>query len=437
MILTQATGRGECKEEKAVPNDAIQKDRYAWVIAAMGTFVVMGAIGFARFGYTLILPKMLTDLNLTDVQTGYIATSNLLGYLIFSLVCGLIATRYGPKIVIVLSLIVTAAGLFCTGLSNSYAAAAFWRFIAGSGGGGANVPMMGLISAWFSSKNRGLASGIITSGSSFALLISGLVLPPLMASGRTIPLLANSGLGNGWRIGWYLLGVITLLIAAAAGLVLRNRAALPSPKEAISSSIKTRPTRILSFGILRSKNFWILASLYAIFGFSYVIFATFFARYLTGEAALSERTAGSLWSGIGAVSIISGFLWGAASDRFGRKIALICIFTLQASAYLIFSVGQAMPAYIIASFLFALTAWSIPAVMGAAIGDIFGPQAAPALFGLITMIFGAGQALGPTIAGAVAEQAGSFSPAYKIAAAVALAGAIIATRLPAKAVSRR
>ena len=96
-----------------------------------------------------------------------------------------------------------------------------------------------------------------------------------------------------------------------------------------------------------------------------------------------------------------------------------------------------MPAYIIASFLFALTAWSIPAVMGAAIGDIFGPQAAPALFGLITMIFGAGQALGPTIAGAVAEQAGSFSPAYKIAAAVALAGAIIATRLPAKAVSRR
>jgi MFS family permease len=70
--------------------------------------------------------------------------------------------------------------------------------------------------------------------------------------------------------------------------------------------------------------------------------------------------------------------------------------------------------------LFALTAWSIPALMAALCGDRFGARLAPAALGLITLVFGLGQALGPWLAGAIADATHSFAPAFLVAGATAL-----------------
>lgn len=373
--------------------------RYAWAIAISGVFIVMGALGFARFGYTLILPRMLEALSLSDTQAGAIATANMLGYLLFSLLAGLAATRYGPRPVILVSIALTSAALFCTGLSGGFASASMWRFLAGAGGGGANVPMMGLIAAWFTSKRRGLASGIAVSGSSFALLFTGLVLPPVMASGGS----------GGWRGAWFLLGGITVGITVASIFVIKNAHTVQKRKEKLRKHI--------------GPGLWKLSGLYILFGFSYVIFATFFARFLQSEAGFSESEIGRLWSLIGAISIASGFLWGAASDRFGRGPAFAGIFFIQSIAYGLFWLGNGAPAFVIGTVLFGLTAWSIPAVMGAAVGDMYGPRAAPAVFGFVTLVFGIGQAAGPAFAGRMADVVGSYRPAFLSAAIAALAAA--------------
>ena len=383
--------------------NARENNSYAWIIAGAGVLVIMGAIGLARFGYTLILPRMTAALDMSETGAGGIATVNMIGYLLFSLAGGVLATKYSPRVVIAVSLAITGAALCGAGLSQDLPTAAFWRFFAGAGGG-ANVPMMGLVSAWFSSKRRGLASGIIVSGSSFALLLTGMILPPVMTAHPTA----------GWRHAWYLLGAATLLIAIVAILVLRDS---PAGTQRPARGRKKQRVKIV-----RLHRAWPLAGLYMLFGFSYVIFATFFARYLSLEAMLSERTVGGLWSLIGGVSIASGFLWGIVSDKFGRRVAFACIFALQGATYLIFALWQAMPGYVLATLLFALTAWSIPAVMGAAVGDAFGPAAAPAVFGFVTLIFGVGQSLGPVIAGAVADLAGTYKSAFLLAAAAALLG---------------
>jgi nitrate/nitrite transporter NarK len=311
-------------------------------------------------------------------------------------------------------LAITGLALSLTGMANGLATAALYRFFAGAGGG-ANVPMMGLNSAWFSSERRGLASGITVSGSSFALLLTGFVLPPIMAASS-----------SGWRNAWYLLGSATIVIAAISLMVIRDRPAGMTKKKSNKQTLSLR--------MMKSKAMWLLAGLYLLFGFSYVIFVTFFARYLRSEALLAEQTIGRLWSLIGGLSIASGFLWGFVSDRFGRRTALVWIFALQSAGYFTFAVWQAMPGYIVATLLFAVTAWSIPAVMAAAVGDFFGATAAPAVLGFITLIFGIGQTVGPTVAGAIADAASTFKPAFLLAAIVALAGAplslFIRSRLP-------
>jgi MFS family permease len=172
--------------------------------------------------------------------------------------------------------------------------------------------------------------------------------------------------------------------------------------------------------VYRSVLLWRLALIYFAFGFSYIIYATFFIGHLVRDISFTPEAAGLLWMQVGIVSLPSGFLWGSLSDRFGRKVMLVCVFTLQALSFGLFGISQS-PAMIYASAaLFALTAWSIPALMAALVGDTFGSRLAPAALGLVTTIFGIGQALGPWCAGALADAANSFSLAFVIAGAVAL-----------------
>jgi len=70
---------------------------YAWVILIVGTLVVFGSLGLARFGYTMLLPAMQAGLELDNTQAGALATGNLVGYLALSVVGGALAAHYGPR----------------------------------------------------------------------------------------------------------------------------------------------------------------------------------------------------------------------------------------------------------------------------------------------------------------------------------------------------
>ena len=56
--------------------------------------------------------------------------------------------------------------------------------------------------------------------------------------------------------------------------------------------------------------------------------------------------------------------------------------------------------------------------------DKLGPKLAPAALGFITLFFGIGQAAGPGVAGAIADAAGSFVPAFVLAGSIAFLGAV-------------
>jgi predicted MFS family arabinose efflux permease len=172
--------------------------------------------------------------------------------------------------------------------------------------------------------------------------------------------------------------------------------------------------------VYRSGLLWRLAAIYFGFGFSYIIYSTFFVRYLVGEAGFSRVNAGTLWFQVGVGSVMSGFLWGAVSDRWSRRAALVWVFGLQGGAFLLFGFGREIGLVYLSAALFASTAWSIPALMAALCGDVFGARLAPAALGLVTVVFGLGQALGPVLAGAIADAEHSFARAFTLAGVVAL-----------------
>ena len=93
---------------------------YAWVVLAVGAFVVFGALGLARFGYSLLLPSMQNALNIDNSGTGGLATVNLVGYLVLALIGGALSSRYGPRLVISLGMMVVGIGMLLTGTAKSF-----------------------------------------------------------------------------------------------------------------------------------------------------------------------------------------------------------------------------------------------------------------------------------------------------------------------------
>ncbi len=401
---------------------------YGYLILVIGVATVTAALGFARFGYTMILPGMKAGLGLTDAQAGDLAMANMIGYLVLALACGFLSAHFSPRRIITVFMMLVSASMLITGIAPDFGTAFAGRLLAGMGGGGTNIPVMGLVVGWFAMSRRGLAAGVTVSGSSFGLLITGL----------TIPLIMNAGGAEGWRYSWYFLSALSLGIAVLCGVFLRDTPAGEglAPVGAARERASGDGPAPRSYSpmeswrlVYRSFSVWHLALIYALFGFSYIIYTTFFVRYLSWEAGFSLESAGRLWSLIGLVSVASGFLWGSVSDKFGRKYALACVFVLQCACYLLFGLWKAMPGYLISSLIFALTAWSIPAIMAALSGDMLGAKLAPAALGFITLFFGIGQALAPFVSGRIADAYGSYTLAFVIAGGASLGGGVLSLLL--------
>ena len=390
---------------------------YGIIVLALIMCSVFGSLGLARFGYTSILPAMQEGLRLSNMQTGALQTLNLVGYLLTVVFAGILAARYGPRIVIALSLLIVSLSMMLTGFIPTVEAACVGRFFAGVGGAGGNIPAMGLVSSWFGMRRRGLASGVAVAGSSVGLIVTG----PL------IPAILNRYGAEGWRVSWYVLGALGLGVFALCVLFLRNhpdekgiRPVGESNAEGIARS-KGKSASSLDWKLVyKSRVLWQLATIYCAFGFSYIIYSTFFVRHLVKDCGFTAGSAGTLWMQIGMVSLVSGFIWGSVSDRWGRRMALLLVFTLQGISFAVFGLSRDASAIYFSSALFALTAWSIPALMAALAGDVFGPRLAPAALGLMTIVFGIGQALGPYFAGALADATQSFSAAFVIAGIASL-----------------
>lgn len=398
---------------------------YGWVIAATGSLCIVACLGFGRFALGMLLPSMAATLKLSYAQMGFISTGNFIGYLVSVFFSGMIVARIGQRSFIFLSLLVVGLTMAMLSKSQAFAGLLALYVLTGMGTGGANVSMMSLASAWFARKRRGKAAGFMSSGSGLAIIFAGFF----------IPFVNRASGAEGWRISWLALGAIVVLIAFLCLILLRNKPsdlglAFPADKDhGGAAGARALPHR--KFDIYRSRAIYHLGAIYFLFGYTYVIYATFIVTTLVKERGMSEAVAGNFWSVVGFLSLFSGPVFGSISDKLGRKAGMIIVFSVQFLAYLLVASGLPGIFLYLSIFCYGLVAWSIPAIMAAAVGDYAGPENAAKALGFITLIFGLGQISGPAIAGVLAQHSGSFSSSFYMAAALAGTAILLSSVLKA------
>lgn len=394
---------------------------YGWLIVAAGSLGTFACIGLARFALGMLLPAMGQDLLLSYSQMGAISTANFLGYLAGIVGCSYLVRRFGARRLTTAALLLSGFSMVGIGFASSLVSIIGLYILTGIGTAMANIPIMAVLSSWFASRLRGKAAGFVVSGNGAAIVFAGQAVPWL--NGMTL---------YTWRLSWVVLGCVVILIGIFCLLVLRNRpqdmGLAPAGQEAHGTvgqphqlhRERTVPLRLILH----------LGAIYFIFGFTFVSYATFIVTTMVQQYGFSQQAAGSFWSWVGLLSLFSGPLFGMLADRISRRFSLMVVFSVQTLAYLLAGLHLSVPFLFLSIGCFGIVAWSIPSIMAALTGDYAGPDKTFALFSAITFIFAIGQVAGPFLAGLIAEQTGSFSGSYLLAAALTGMAVLLALLLP-------
>lgn len=389
---------------------------YGYVVLLLGLLGLAGSGGIVRFAYTMILPAMRDGLGLQNAQMGLIGTVGFIGYLVMTIPGGALASRYGARLIISLSLLVSGVGLVMLGLVHDLLAAILIMLVLQAASSPGNAAGFGFVTAWFAGRTRGTANGVVLGGPGVGMVAVGLFIPLIFARYAD---------DEAWRWGWYYSGGMTMLLAGVCWLLLRNHpgdmglrpvGAEAAPSAVVRGGSASSSGAALAWGaVYRTPEIWRLGAIAMVHGFVYIIYGTFFGAFVQEELGLGKVFAGSLWSVVGLLSIFSGLVGGLLTDRLGRTWALTCLYLGQLGAYLFVALSHSTVALYLSLPLYGLTVMGFPAIFGASCAEFLGARLAAAGVGFVIFFFAIGQAVGPYVAGTLYDQTGSFTLPFLLA----------------------
>lgn len=366
-----------------------------------GMLGMMVAMGIGRFAFTPILPLMQRDLGVSHSLAGWLASLNYVGYLAGALLCAVRPRLLRSTMVNVGAVVSCIATTLLMGLTPSPLWWGVLRLTAGIASALLFVVIAIEVSETLVRSRHSHWSSTLYGGVGLGIALSGAVVPYLDRLG-------------GWSVTWLGIGLIAILLALAGiTLVGKRRGAVEVPDGTV-------PTAGSLAGIGR------LATAYFLEGVGYVVSATFLVTMIAHTPGLIGFAPWS-WVAVGLAAAPSTILWQLTANRIGARPALTLAYLLQAvGIFLSINAGSALRAGL-AAVIFGGTFLGIVALAmaeGARRSGTEGRRAAA----LLTACFGAGQVVGPPLAGLLADQQGGFSLTLLLAGAVvALGGLLVAT----------
>ncbi|MGA7803752.1 YbfB/YjiJ family MFS transporter [Bradyrhizobium sp.] len=360
--------------------------------ASIGLAALASAMGIGRFSLTPILPLMQQDAGLTLALGGWLATCNYLGYFVGAL----ISIGLTPRPARAIRWGLLGVGLFTLAM-GLFAWPPLWlglRFLAGA----ASAFVLVGTSAWampiLARHGKEQWSGHVFSGVGIGIAFAGL-----------LGLAAGIGAWSS-RSTWVALGLVALLLAA---LLWRPLARDPAP----TAQAGVQAARALPRPAL------IAASCYALFGYGYIIPATFLPALARGYI-VDPATFGLIWPVFGAAAALSTF----ASTWFGRSVSPRQLWTrakwILAAGVLAPALSVNVPTLLLSAVCVGGT-FMIITMAGLKEALRLGGAPASLAVGVMTAAFSAGQIVGPLTVSLLT----GFGHAFMLASLLAVLGLVV------------
>jgi len=371
----------------------------AVLVAFAGSIALAAALGIGRFVYTPILPPMVEALGFTKSTAGLIASANFLGYLIGALFVASPILGGSRRVWLFGALVVSALTTGAMGLTNSVALFVVLRFVGGAASAFVLVLASTLVLERLAEAGDAGLSALCFAGVGIGIAISAMLVAAMLRA------------GHDWHWLWLASGALSLVAAIAVGVLLRAH----SPP-----ARRNEPEKRAA-----SRNLIRLIAAYGLFGFGYVITATFLVAIVRTTPTIRPLEP-VIWFVFGLAAAPSVALWTRIATSLGASsaFALACLVEaigVAASVGWQTEPGLFLSAVLVGGTFMGLTALGLMHARTLAAGD---PRR---VLGYMTGAFGTGQIIGPAFAGVLSDRLGSFT-VPSIAAVIALIVAALLAR---------
>jgi MFS family permease len=391
---------------------------FGWVMIA-AAFVTVALSVTARTAFSLMFPPIVDEFGW---DRGLAAGAFSFGFIVsaaISPIVGRTMDRRGPRFVIEIGVVLTAAGLLGATLIQSP-----WQLYITLGllvGAGVNCMSFSVQSQylpnWFV-RRRALATGIAFSGVGVGAIL-------------ILPWLQTIILKEGWRSACWTLGLITLIVLVPINLIVTKRpqdvGLLPDGAREEGVAAQRRAAAVVDPAwvaiewtvgrAVRTMRFWWLVVGFFSAGYAWYAVQVHQTKYLV-EIGFSPMQAAWSLGLVAMVAIPSQILLGGLSDRIGREI----VWTIAAAGFVIcygallgLGAGPSQPLLYLMVLSQGVLGYAFTSLMGGVVAEIFEGPHFGSIFSLIMVSLLAGGAIGPWITGVLHDIEGTYTAAFVLA----------------------
>ena len=402
--------------------------RRGWIAALLFALAMLNYID--RVTLSFAGDDISRQYGLTPVALGYLMSSFLWTYTIFSIPMGVLVDSYGARKVASVGLGIWSVATALTGLAASFGAIMAARLTMGAGEAVSNPSGASVIRAWIPARERGVATAIFNSGSYAGPALCALCAGPIMAAlGWRALFYVAGGLGLVWLAIWLICyqppEKARWLPAAERATILAERG---NGARAAPEAAKLGLPALLG----SSLTLWGIALTQGCNVYCQYLFLTWFPSYLRTTQGLTLAKTGLFAAVPYAVAVVLCLVVGRFSDRIingdvgggRRRNAIAC--TMVLAAVVLF-----------APYLHNI--WAIDALVGLSLAGVASTTAlnfallndllpSPADVGsAMAFVVVGGNLFGllaPIVTGYIIAATGGYSGAFLTAGVLLLVGAV-------------
>ena len=406
---------------------------YGWFVVALCFLTTLISAG-VRSSPSVLIHPLESEFGWSRALIASAISMNLLLFGVAAPISGFLLDRYGPRKVMLGSLL-----LLIIGVSGTVAVTQFWQFflvwgvIVGIGAGGVGSVLTATIgNRWFVAR-RGLALGILGSASSTGQLI---FLPFFMA------MIAYSG----WRIGSTTLIVLAVFLLPLIFLFMRDDPAdvglqpygAGDPKAATAGGtaslrgMSAKNATITVREVISHPTFWLLCgSFFVCGGTANGLIGTHLIPHEI-EIGIPQIAAASLLGIMGGLNMVGTIFSGWMIDRVKPHRWLALVYALRGLSLLILPFVHDFTGLLFFAVIYGLDWFATVPPSMAITADTFGRQNVGKVYGWIFMSHQIGAAIMASAAGAVRTWMGDYQFAFLSGGVIAMIAAGLALQIKIK-----
>ena len=287
---------------------SIEQDKAGLSFRLILMTIIIGIVyffsNFHRYSLGVISASLIHEFNLDHIQLGLLGSGLFYAYGLMQIPSGILSDKLGPRFVITMSCILTAAATLLFSSASGSQGLYVSRMLTGIAVAFVYVPALAIIRDWFSEKVFGTMVGILVA------------VGYLGALSTSVPLhLAVSSIG--WRTTFRIVGYIFIVLCFLSWLVIRSKTGQKQEmKQGLWESSKEA---------LKRPAFWSITLFF--FTYSGIIFSfqgLWGVRFFETVLGREEEKAALLMA-ISLGCFVGSLLFGFLADRFGRfRVVIAC-----------------------------------------------------------------------------------------------------------------